>query len=219
MIENKKRFRIGIISHIILIILMLQFPHDVPLLKTIFEALNIPIYSGDGEGFNYVGITLLVIWLVSIFFVGTSLKKYRNRTILFMFFISPMIPVMIVDFYQHTFAKGIYAVDYDHNVSFCEFELIDDSILNGECHLVMENFSKDEVQFTVEFYDRYDKEMFELMNEYGPYTVTLQGNSEKTVWIETKMDVSNLEEVIAHGSASGFNIIIKSGEKSRYLGG
>lgn len=94
-----------------------------------------------------------------------------------------------------------------------------DSILNGECHLVMENFSKDEVQFTVEFYDRYDKEMFELMNEYGPYTVTLQGKSEKTVWIETKMDVSNLEEVIAHGSASGFNIIIKSGETSRYLGG
>ncbi|SEN94839.1 hypothetical protein [Terribacillus saccharophilus] len=219
MIKSKKMLWIAILLFIVSAVMNFPFPHAIPYGETVAEIFNFPIRSANG--WHYVGIASLTIFIASIFFLTRSLKKYHMRAFLLAILIAIFVPAIILSTYQKTFAKGVNAVYYNDEVSNCEFEMISESTLSGECELSFENYSSKDVQFTLEFHEDYyfedDVPMVALMNNKAPYEVDLSGKEKKIVKLKTEIDVSNMENHIEGGSASGVNVIIKSGEKMRKL--
>ena len=219
MIKNKKMLLIAFILFIGSMALNFPFPHESPYGETVAELLNIPIRSVNG--FHYVGITSLILLIASIFFFTQSVKRYHGRIVVLAIIVAVFVPSMVANTFQKTFAKGIYAVSYEREFSNCQFNMIDETTLHGECELPFENHSRHDVQFTVEFYEKYyfedDVKMISLMNNNAPYKVKLNGNERRRVKIESNIDVSEIKNFVENGGATGVNIIIKSEGKMRKL--
>lgn len=78
-VRNFKRLYIAIGIFVLVMILNLPFPHAVP-----FSAGNIYIMGiqiNGSNGFNFVGLFLIVALGVGIFLLATSLEKYRVRLV------------------------------------------------------------------------------------------------------------------------------------------
>lgn len=219
MIKNKKIFVLAIILFTSSMILNFPFPHDSPFGETVASVSNIPVQSVGG--LQYVGIVSLTLLIASLFILSKSMEKYRGRVVLLAIIIAVSAPSMIADLFQKTLATGIYAVSYERNMSNCHFNMIDETTLHGVCELPFENYNRQDVQFTIEFYEKYlfedDVQMVSLMNNNAPHEVRLKGNELKTVKIESYIDVSNIENHVEQGSSTSVNIILKSGEKMRKL--
>lgn len=59
--------------------------------------------------------------------------------------------------------------------------------------------------------------MLSLLNEAGPYKVTLQGKERKVVTIETEINLAKLRRGGISGQGWGINLMIVDGEKVRKL--
>lgn len=219
MIKSKKMLYLALIIFIAFLALNFPFPHESPYGETVALVLNIPIQSVDG--LQYVGIASLVLLFASLYFLTKSVKKYHGRVVLVAIIIALVAPSIIASSFQKTIATGIYAISYERDISNCRFQMIDTTTLHGECELSFENYSRNDVQFTIEFYEKYniedDIQMVSLMNNNAPYEVTLKGNQSGMLKIESNIDVSKIENPITSGGSTGVNIIIKSGEKIRKL--
>ncbi|MCM3226129.1 hypothetical protein [Terribacillus saccharophilus] len=219
MIKSKKMLWIALLLFVISTVISFPFPHTSPYGETILSVFNFPIRTVNG--LNFIGVFSLTLFIASLFFLIRSLKKFHKRAVLVAVILVIVLPQLIVSAYQKTFAAGIDAVYYNGENSNCEFEMVDASTLSGECNLSFENYSSDEVQFTLEFNEDYysedDVPMVSLLNNKAPYEVELGGREKKVVKIKTDIDVSNMENHVEGGSASVINIIIKSDEKIRKL--
>jgi hypothetical protein len=212
LIKNKKFLYIGLLLIFASMVLNFPFPHDYPFGQPIFEVFNIPIRSVNGM--HYVGLVTLVFLLVGLYFWGRGLKKYNGRLVVLALVFAMVTPQYVANAYQKTLAMGIYAISYDREGSFCRFEMTDETTLNGVCEIPFENYSNDDVRFTIEFYDKYafddEVKMLTLMNEGGPYEVNVKGKERLRVKIEENIDVSGIKNHVKSGEATGFNLIIKS---------
>ncbi|MCH6268965.1 hypothetical protein [Neobacillus citreus] len=215
MIKDKKSLSISIILYLAVIILNLPFPDQSPLGETLASKLHIPVRSANG--LHYFGISLFILFILSLYFLSKSLKKYKTRFIVIAFLAVSFIPTFLAASIQKYFATGIYSVAYNHNEGRCHFEIAGEKTLHGECVLPFENYSSKPVGFTIEFYDTYDDEFLTLMNVNAPYTVKLDGKESNRVEIEADIDVSKMKNHIDSADVNGVNIIIKSGGKSRKL--
>ncbi|MDN3018281.1 hypothetical protein PH210_19055 [Paenibacillus sp. BSR1-1] len=218
MVKNKKFLLLALFLLIASMVINFPFPHEKTFGGTM-SILNMPITTVNG--ISIVGITAFSLLIAGLFFLAKSLKKYQGRFIFLAIFLSVSTPHYFVELFQRTVASGIYAVSYDENESSCRFDMINKTILHGECDLPFENYSKNDVQFTIEFYEEYafedDVRMLSLMNNNAPYRVKLGGKEHRHVKIETNIDVSKMAHHIDSGEANGINIIIKSGKNSRKL--
>lgn len=200
-------------------LLNFPFPHRYPYGETIFTVMNIPIRFSNG--FHTVGIITLILMFIGLFFLVKSLRKFRGRMVLLAFFVVTFVPSVIANTFQSTFATGIYAVSYSSEESNCNFEMIGETTLHGECELTFTNYSKDDVRFTVEFQEyslfKDDIPMVSLMNDHGPHKVFLEGKENKVVPIEATIDVKEMEGYVVSGEAMHVDIAITSKKKSRDL--
>lgn len=219
MIKSKKMLYLALVLFIGFLVLNFPFPHESPYGETVASVLNIPVQSVNG--IQYVGIASLVLLIASLYFLTKSVKKYHGRVVLLAFIIALVAPSMLASSFQETVATGIYAVSYERDISNCRFDMIDATTLHGECELSFKNYSRNDVQFTIEFYEKYniedDIQMVSLMNNNAPYEVRLKGNQSGMVKIESNIDVSKTENHVTSGGSTGVNIIIKSGGKVRKL--
>lgn len=219
LIKNKQFLTIGLIFIFASMVLNFPFPHEYPLGQAAIEVFNIPINSVNG--LHYVGIAALLLLIAGLYLFAKSLKKYHGRLVVLAIIVSIFIPPYVATAYQKTFATGIYAISYDREGSICRFEMTNETTVQGECEIPFENYSKEDVQFTIEFYEKYrfeDKvKVITLMNEGGPYLANVKGQERARVKIEANIDVSEIENHVEYGEATGFNIIIKSEGKSRKL--
>lgn len=219
MIKNKKFIYIAFILLLMSMILNFPFPNKNPFGETIFLILNIPLSSVNG--FDYVGITSLFLLIICLYFLVNSLNKYHSRFVVITIIVAIFIPPFVVSSFQKTFATGIYAVSYSSDKSSCIFEKISEKTLHGQCELPLENHSKNDVQFTLEFYEEYtakdDLQMVTLMNNNSPYKVRLKGKESKRVTVETNINVSKMVNPIESGGVNVVNIIIKSRNINRKL--
>lgn len=219
MIKNKKYLILAIIFFFISMALNFPFPHEYPAGQELSVALGFPLTTMDG--LSYIGITGLVLFIISQFFLVKSLEIYHKRMVLIAFVLLFLLPQGMVNAYQKTFATGIYAIEYERGESNYTFEMKDDTTLYAVCHLPFENHSNETVQFNIEFYEKYlfedDYPMLSLLNEGGPYKVTLQGKERKVITIETEIDLSKLDRGGLSGQGWGINLMIVDGEKVRKL--
>jgi hypothetical protein len=195
------------------------FPHGKPYGYTILSVLNVPARSANG--LHIEGITSLFLLLISLILLTKSVNKYHGRLIVVSIIIVVASPTFLASTFQKTFASGIYAVSYERELSRCSFEMTDKTKMRAVCELPFENYSRDDVQFSIEFYEEYPFEdaikMLSLMKENEPYEVKLNGKERKRVVIEANIDVSEMKSYIEQGNTTYVNIIIKSGEKTREL--
>lgn len=218
-LKNKPMFQISIVFFGVVMILNLPFPHAAPYGEALLTIFNIPIRFADV--FHTVGIIGLLILLLALILLANSLKKYQGRSVLLAILIVTLLPAFIVYLFQNTLATGIYAVTYSNEAADCEFEMTNRETLHGECTLDFENYSNSVVDFKFEFNEEKsfpdDLPMLSLMNEQGPYAVTIGPREGKTIFVEADIDVSAMENHIEGGNATGFNIIIKENGKVRKL--
>ncbi|KGP71298.1 hypothetical protein [Pontibacillus yanchengensis] len=217
LIKQWTYFYLFVTFYLISIILNFPFPHEYPLGEQIISIFGIPLATT--QDVQYLGIATLVIFITSLFFLGHSLVRYHKRLIILAIILSGVIPAISIDVYQNTLASGIYAVSYNRDASSCNFNMIEEDTLQGECELPLKNNSGDQVSFSIGFYEDhvFERRTVSIMNEKGPYQVTLEGHEQKELSISTTIDVSQMESHIENGSASHVNIKLSSGEAFRDL--
>ncbi|MBT2640513.1 hypothetical protein [Bacillus sp. ISL-39] len=219
MIKNKKYLILAMLFFFISIALNFPFHHEYPVGQERSSALGFPLTTMDGV--SYIGVSGLVLFIISQFFLVKSLKIYHKRLVLISMVLVVFLPLEMVNAYQKTFATGIYAVEYERGESFYRFEMKDDTTLYAVCHLPFENHSNQTVQFDIDFYEKYlfedDYPILSLMNEGGPYEVTLHGKGRQMVRIDTEIDLSKLGRDSLSAEGLGINLMIVDGEKVRKL--
>ncbi|CAM3802879.1 hypothetical protein [Mesobacillus thioparans] len=219
MIKNKKYLILAIIFFSISAALNFPFPHEYPRGQEISVAFGFPINTMDG--LSYIGVTGLLLFIISLFFLVKSLDQYHVRMVLIAMLLVVFLPMEMVNAYQNTLATGIYAIEYDRESSSCVFETKNKKTLTANCQFPFENHSNHPVRFNIEFYKKYlfedDMPMLSLLNEGGPYEVILHGKERETVNIETEMELSRIGVDSISGDSSMINIKIVDGEKVRKL--
>jgi len=137
MMKSKKMLYLSLILFIASLVLNFPFPHESPYGETVASVLNIPVQSVNG--LHYVGIASLALLIASLYFLTKSVEKYHGRVFLVAIVLALFAPSMIASSFQKTFATGIYAVSYERDWSNCQFEMIGETTLRGECELPFEN--------------------------------------------------------------------------------
>lgn len=215
-INNKKLFSVSILLLFIMIVLNFPFPHHYPFGEVVLSFLHIP--SRLAGGFHFIGIITMLLLIVGLVLLVRSVDKYRVRLLVVAIIIVFFIPPFVVSSFQQTLATGIYAVSYESEHSTCEFDMVDEKTLQGICVLPFQNYSNDDVTFTVEFYENHyfeEPPMMSLMNENAPHEVTLGGKEGRQIIIENEIDVSTMKNHIESGGAQGIELIIHSTDKKR----
>ncbi|NIK76587.1 hypothetical protein FHS15_001712 [Paenibacillus castaneae] len=215
MIKDKQSLSTAIILFLVVIVFNFPFPNSNPYGETLTSVFNIPVKSVNG--IQYVGLASLILLLISFYFLARSLSKYHVRFILLAIVIMNLFPPFLIQAYQKTIATGIYAISYEQRLSKCDFEMSNNNTLYGVCKLPFENYSRDDVEFTVEFVNQSSNinSMVSLMNNHAPYEVKLNGKERKQIIIETMIEVSDNQNM--RGQSGFIDIIIKSGDRSRKL--
>lgn len=160
----------------------------------------------------------------SYFLLLLSITKYRVRIFLFVGISYVCLPIFVTTLYQETFAKGVSAISYDGN-GVCSFEHVEanekDDVLNGTCSLILHNRSKDAVTVELSFVDdlvhKEDVRFESLMNDAGPYTFTLEGNTKETIRLNELLDVAGIKNRIDSGTSHNVHIQVSDGKKERIL--
>ncbi|KPL60252.1 hypothetical protein [Rossellomorea vietnamensis] len=217
MIRNKKFL---IASGVILMICRsLYFPY--PNNKMIFERstfMSFPI--SDQDGYNMLAIVGSIFFIFAMILLVKGISKYHFRTVILVLIAYSLLPLGLVSVYQETLASGISAISYDGEGT-CDFESDSEDELNGECHLQITNHSGDPVTFDIEFLDSYipyeDHRRTSLMNEGGPYRITVEANTEKMIDFKELLDVSDVPYHVDGGGSTNVHFKISDGERERVL--
>ncbi len=219
MVKSKKYLILAIIFFLISIALNFPFPHEYPVGQELSSAFNFPITTMNGV--SYIGVSGLVLFIISLVFLVKSLNQYHLRMVLVTMFLVVFLPMEMVSAYQNTLATGIYAIEYERESSSCVFETKDEKTLTVSCQLPFENHSNKTVRFNIGFYENYpfedDMPMLSLLNEAGSHEVILHGKQRETIIVETKIDLSKLGVSYLSGESMGINLKIIDGEKVRKL--
>jgi hypothetical protein len=217
MIQNKKYL---IASGVILIICRsLYFPY--PNNRVIFERVTFMSFPiSDQDGYNILAIIGSFLFIFAMILLVKGMSKYHVRTVILVLFAYALLPLGLVSVYQETFAEGIAAISYD-GAGTCDFERISDDELNGECQLQITNHSGDPVTFEIKFMDSYipyeDHRLTSLMNEGGPYRITVEADREKMVELKALLDLSEVPNHVDGGGSMNVHFRISEGERERIL--
>jgi hypothetical protein len=177
MIKNKAALISSGIILSICMFLFFPFPDD-ELINARTTFMSFPIRTI--EGYNLLGIIGSMMFLTAIILLALGLRKYRFRTVIIVFIVYAFLPKLLITVYQETFAEGIAAVSYDNNGT-CDFEQESEDFITGECSVVLKNHSNEAVTFQLTFIDEFfskanEVRMQSLLNENGPYNITLEAN-------------------------------------------
>ncbi|WP_285769448.1 hypothetical protein [Peribacillus sp. SI8-4] len=218
LIKKRKHLYIALILFVLSFILNFPFPHQVPYGAAIAFDLGIPIESEDG--IQYVGILAVILLLASLFFLVQAAGVHPGRFFILAVIIAWFAPHFLANTYQKHFASDIYAVSYDRESSTCRFYMEDKTTLHGVCELPFENYDRKDVQFRIQLvgkYDEQDSQLVSLMNTASPYKVILRGKERTRLKIEMEIDLSGRKVGPISGQLNQIDIIMKSGERMRWL--
>ena len=200
---------------IVVMILNFPFPHEQPFATASLSIMNIPVQSPSG--FHYLGVFSVLLLCIAMYLLGTSLEKYRVRSMFLSFVLVSIVPYVLTNIIQNTIATGIYAVDYDKESSLCDFTVVEETGITASCSLIFENLSNERVDFGVRFQetDPYLINFNSFLNENAPHHVSLQSNERKTIHLTFEFNPSPFD--FYEGSSSYISIQLVKGKKVRNL--
>ncbi|MGE6755608.1 hypothetical protein ACQKFO_19510 [Rossellomorea sp. NPDC071047] len=217
MVKNKGAL-IG--SAVILCICMsLFFPFpDNKMIHARTTFMSFPISGYDG--YNVLGIIGSFLFIFAMILLVRGLNKYHFQTVVIALIVYTLLPLLLISMYQETLADGIAAISYDGKGT-CDYERVSKEVLNGECKLLFHNRSGETVSFQIEFLDSFfmkkDTRLTSPMNVNGPYSISIEANSEKSIQLKELLDLSGVPNHIDGGSSMYINIKLIDGESTRIL--
>ncbi len=217
MIRNKIVLICSIVILGICMYLYFPFPNN-DMLDAYSTFMSFPISNQDG--YIVLGIIGSAMFLIAIILLVIGMKKYHFRTIVLVVIVYTFLPKFLIMTYQETLASGIMAISYDGEGQ-CNFENVSEDLINGECNLILHNRSNEAVTFELEFLDSYFMEdgmrMESLMNVVGPYSITIEANQEKSIYIKELLDLSGIPKHIESGTSLNVHVNLIDGETKRTL--
>lgn len=217
MIRNKIVLICSIVILGICMYLYFPFPNN-DMLDAYSTFMSFPISNQDG--YIVLGIIGSAMFLIAIILLVIGMKKYHFRTIVIVVIVYTFLPKFLIMTYQETLASGIMAISYDGEGQ-CNFENVSEDLINGECNLILHNRSNEAVTFELEFLDSYFMEdsmrMESLMNVVGPYSITIEANQEKSIYIKELLDLSGIPKHIESGTSFNVHVNLIDGETKRTL--
>ncbi|MBE4909166.1 hypothetical protein IMZ08_13955 [Bacillus luteolus] len=215
------RSKVAIIGSVIIfgicMYLYFPFPNNV-MIEARSTFMSFPIRNHDG--YILLGIIGSILFIIAMILLMFGLKKYHFRTVVIVVIVYSILPTLLITMYQETFASGVNAVSYDGNGN-CNFQLVSEDLLNGECNLVLHNRSNKAVTFELEFLDSFFMEdevrMESLMNIVGPYSITIEANDIKTIHMKNLLDLSDIPNHIEGGTSNGIHVKLIDEETARIL--
>ncbi|MGM0898084.1 MAG: hypothetical protein ACQEV0_09295 [Bacillota bacterium] len=216
MIKSKPAFFSAFIILGICMYMFFPFPNNA-ILDAQATFMSFPIQ--DQDGYHLFGIIGSILFIIAIILLFISLKKYQFRTVIVVVIVYAFLPSLMITTYQETAANGIEAISYNSNGR-CDFKMLDKT-MDAKCNLVLHNRSNEDVSFKLEFIDSFFMEdemrMESLMNIAGPYLITVEANSKKTIHITELIDLSDVPNHIDSGTSYSIHIKLISGNKARIL--
>ncbi|MBU9723546.1 MULTISPECIES: hypothetical protein [Bacillaceae] len=212
LIENKRKFWIGVSILAAITIIVLPYPHDLALGETVLIALGIPPFSNmeTYTGLHFVGISMFILLITGLTFIVQSINKWKGRIVILTLIFLPSIPTFIVETIQTTVASGVYAVSYDKDQSHCSFNTMEEfSFVEIECTIPLRNYQSEEVQLELVFLESRTSDIptYSLLNTNGPYEMTLGPKTSQTLTIKERINLSDIEgDYSVSGSSSVVNI-------------
>ncbi|AIF43008.1 hypothetical protein [Virgibacillus sp. SK37] len=215
MIRSKFAVIGAIILFIICMCLFFPFPDD-PLLHATTIIMSFPII--DQDGYIIMGVIGSFLFAIAIVLLMIGLKKFRLRTLIIVIFLYSFIPPMLIKVYQETLADGIFAVSKEGEGE-GDFNSINESQLDGECHFTLQNRSNKSVTFEVQLIDSFFDEtrMESLLNEAGPHTFTLEANEKRAIHLKEIIDITGVEDPISQGASFDLHFRLIDGGDDRIL--
>ena len=178
--------------------------------------MSFPIRNQDG--YIMLGVIGSILFVIAMILLFIGVKKYHFRTLVIVMVIYTFLPKLLITTYQETLASGIMSISYDGKGT-CNFENVNDDLLDGEASLNIHNRSNEDVTFELEFLDTifyYDEERMEsLMNLNGPYKITIEANNNETIQLKEMLDVSDVPKHITEGTLNNVHFILTDGETKR----
>ncbi|RHW43388.1 hypothetical protein D1B31_01625 [Neobacillus notoginsengisoli] len=201
------RSKVALISSVVILgicmYLYFPFPNNV-MLEARSTFMSFPIR--DQDGFVLLGIIGSVLFIIAMILLVKGIKKYRFRTVVIVLIVYAVLPNLLIKVYQETLASGIMAISYDNNGE-CNFESVEEDLLDGECKFELYNRSNEAVSFELVFLDSFFMEdevrMETLMNLAGPHTITIEANRKKTIHLKELLKVKGVPNHITGGTLNG----------------
>ncbi|MCR8852363.1 hypothetical protein [Lysinibacillus fusiformis] len=217
MIKNKVSFVTSIILLGICMCLFFPFP-NYQMVNARISFMSFPILTDDG--YVLLGLFGSALFILALILLVEGMKKYHLLSIGVVLITFTFLPILLMTIYQETFARGIMAISYTKNGE-CQFDVVSKHVLQGECHLELQNRSNEAVSFELEFLDDHltgkGPRIESLMNVAGPYYVTIEPNRNKFIHIKELLDLSDVPNHIQGGGSSFIHIKIIDGEAARIL--
>ncbi|ODV55983.1 hypothetical protein [Lysinibacillus fusiformis] len=217
MIRNKVALVTSIILLGICMCLFFPFP-NYQMVNARSSFMSFPILTDDG--YVLLGLLGSALFIFALILLVEGMKKYHLLSIGVVLITFTFLPILLMTIYQETFARGIMAISYTKNGE-CQFDVVSKHVLQGECHLELQNRSNEAVSFELEFLDDHltgkGPRIESLMNVAGPYYVTIEPNRNKFIHIKELLDLSDVPNHIQGGGSSFIHIKIIDGEAARIL--
>lgn len=180
--------------------------------------MSFPI--SNQNGYIVVGIIGSVLFMIALVLLVIGIKKFYFRTVIIVAIVHGLLPLILMTLYQETLASGIEAISYDGNGK-CNFDLMNEDLLKGECDFVLHNHSNEAVSFELELLDSYFMDdgvrMESLMNLAGPYRFTIKANDKKSFHLNDILEVSGVPKHIEGGTSFKVHFKLIDGENTRTI--
>ncbi|SFK82868.1 hypothetical protein SAMN03159341_101770 [Paenibacillus sp. 1_12] len=215
-LNKRNRLIISLTLIILTLVLSWKYPDVTTLGEQWFTALGLPVWSNGRDGFNYLGILLMLIAFAGLYLLSSSLNKHRRKIVIAAIIAIVWLPANLVIGYQTVFAKGIYTLEYDRTSSNCTYKR-EEQWLTGSCTLTFINHGRD-VDFSVAIRRGpfLNNSFLEQLDVLGDQTFHMAAHDKNSITVPFKKWAQDVETP-SSGSMSGFDITVKSETSQRHL--
>lgn len=215
--NRRQRLAIALILITSTIILNWSYPYTTALGERLFEWIGLPVRSRGVSGFNFVGITSLLLLFAGLFTLRASLQRHARKITLLALILPFWLPPQLVTAYQMVWAKGIYALEYVKNESNCNYKKEGEQV-TGTCSLTFVNHSGQDIQFAASIRNQQylDGSFLGSLDILGDQTFTIPSRQKKTIKVAFTKIAPDPHNSVS-GSFYGFDLTVKSGEQERDL--
>lgn len=220
MIKSKGLLVVSFLLFCVAVTMTFFVPKDDVVLSTAGAGILpwLPVYL-NGK-WVIVGIIGVVSLIVSMYLLVKGLHKWHKRLVILVLVLFGFSPYLLTTAYQETVAKGIDAISYNGNGA-CQLKIEKENELNGDCTLTLHNHKNKEVTFEIEFVDtpslRNSSPDVSLMNQGGPYKVTLKANEKKEIHLKEVIELKDSKPLFESLDVGLYRIKLIDGDKNVML--
>ncbi|WP_449355537.1 hypothetical protein ACUL41_06250 [Virgibacillus natechei] len=218
---QKKQTRPFVITGFVLLafafLIKWEFIYSEPVVDRLLALIGVTAWSNGNSGLHFTGIISLILLIIGLFFLA---KRYSGKMIFVFFLVMILIPTnLFANVYQSSFAKGIYALEFQQDGSNCAYDTNNSGIVEGDCKIAIVNHSSDPVTFRVSIDQKYDHNRLNVTEiiDLKDHQLKLDANEHRTFDINFRHSLQSSKNQSISGQLDIFNLKIVDDDNTRQL--